>query len=85
MSEDKKLRTLQGKVTSDKMDKTISVLVERKEKHPVYGKVVKKSTKYHVHDEENTCNEGDTVTITETRPYSKTKKWRLVSVVSKAK
>ncbi len=85
MSEDTKLRTLQGKVTSDKMDKTISVLVERKEKHPVYGKVVKKSTKYHVHDEENTCNEGDTVTITETRPYSKTKKWRLVSVVSKAK
>jgi small subunit ribosomal protein S17 len=85
MSEDIKLRTLQGKVTSDKMDKTISVLVERKEKHPVYGKVVKKSTKYHVHDEENICNEGDTVTITETRPYSKTKKWRLVSVVSKAK
>jgi small subunit ribosomal protein S17 len=85
MSEDTKLRTLQGKVTSDKMDKTISVLVERKEKHPVYGKVVNKSTKYHVHDEENTCNEGDTVTITETRPYSKTKKWRLVSVVSKAK
>ena len=85
MSEDKKLRTLQGKVTSNKMDKTISVLVERKEKHPVYGKVVKKSTKYHVHDEENTCNEGDMVTITETRPYSKTKKWRLVSVVTKAK
>jgi small subunit ribosomal protein S17 len=85
MSEDIKLRTLQGKVTSNKMDKTISVLVERKEKHPVYGKIVNKSTKYHVHDEENTCNEGDTVTITETKPYSKTKKWRLVSVVSKAK
>lgn len=85
MSEDIKLRTLQGKVTSNKMDKTISVLVERKEKHPVYGKIVNKSTKYHVHDEDNTCNEGDTVTITETKPYSKTKKWRLVSVVSKAK
>lgn len=85
MSEDIKLRTLQGKVTSDKMDKTISVLVERKEKHPVYGKIVNKSTKYHVHDEENTCNEGDTVTITETKPYSKTKKWCLVSVVSRAK
>lgn len=85
MSKVKKLRTLQGKVTSDKMEKTISVLVERKEKHPVYGKVVKKSTKYHVHDEENTCNEGDIVTIIETRPFSKTKKWRLVSVVSQVK
>ena len=85
MSEDIKIRTLQGKVTSNKMDKTISVLVERKEKHPVYGKIVNKSTKYHVHDEENTCNEGDTVTITETKPYSKTKKWRLVSVVTRAK
>ncbi|WP_119343931.1 30S ribosomal protein S17 [Facilibium subflavum] len=80
-----KLRTLLGKVTSDKMDKTITVVVERKVKHPLYGKFVSKSTKYHVHDEANDCKEGDTVTITETRPYSKTKKWRLVSIVERAK
>ncbi|MBK2125980.1 30S ribosomal protein S17 [Fangia hongkongensis] len=80
-----KIRTLQGKVTSDKMDKTITVLVERKVKHPLYGKFVTKSTKYHAHDETNDCNEGDTVTITETKPYSKTKKWRLVSIVERAK
>jgi len=80
-----KVRTLQGKVTSDKMDKTITVLVERKVKHPLYGKFVTKSTKYHAHDETNDCNEGDTVTITETRPYSKTKKWRLVSILERAK
>ncbi len=85
MTQETKVRALLGKVTSNKMDKTITVLVERKEKHPVYGKVVKKSTKYHVHDEKNECGEGDTVTITETKPYSKTKKWCLVSIVSKAK
>lgn len=80
-----KIRTLLGKVTSDKMDKTITVLVERKVKHPLYGKFVTRSTKYHAHDETNQCHEGDTVTITETRPYSKTKKWRLVAVVERAK
>ena len=80
-----KIRTLLGKVTSDKMDKTITVVVQRKVKHPLYGKFVSKSTKYHAHDEANECKEGDLVTITETRPYSKTKKWRLVSVVERAK
>ncbi|GGF89182.1 MULTISPECIES: 30S ribosomal protein S17 [Cysteiniphilum] len=80
-----KIRTLLGKVTSDKMDKTITVVVDRKVKHPLYGKFVTKSTKYHAHDEANECNEGDTVEITETRPYSKTKKWRLVSIVERAK
>jgi len=80
-----KIRTLLGKVSSDKMDKTITVTVERKVKHPLYGKYVTKSTNYHAHDENNDCGEGDTVTITETKPYSKTKKWCLVSVVEKAK
>ncbi len=80
-----KIRTLLGKVTSDKMDKTITVVVDRKVKHPLYGKFVTKTTKYHAHDENNECNEGDTVEITETRPYSKTKKWRLVSIVERAK
>ena len=80
-----KIRTLLGKVTSDKMDKTITVVVERKVKHPLYGKFVTKSTKYHAHDEKNECGEGDTVTITETKPYSKMKKWCLVSIVERAK
>lgn len=85
MSAEIKIRTLLGKVTSNKMDKTVTVLVERRVKHPIYGKYVKKSTKYHAHDESNTANEGDTVTITETKPYSKTKKWRLVDIVERAK
>ncbi|WP_116963805.1 30S ribosomal protein S17 [Fastidiosibacter lacustris] len=80
-----KIRTLLGRVTSDKMDKTITVVVDRKVKHPLYGKFVTKTTKYHAHDEGNECKEGDTVEITETRPYSKTKKWRLVSIVERAK
>lgn len=80
-----KIRTLLGKVVSDKMDKTITVIVERKVKHPLYGKFIKRSTRYHAHDENNTCKQGDTVTITETRPYSKMKKWRLVEVVEQAK
>ncbi|MCF6767976.1 30S ribosomal protein S17 [Thiotrichales bacterium 19S11-10] len=80
-----KIRTQMGQVVSDAMDKTVTVLVERRVKHPVYGKFVKKSTKYHVHDEENSANKGDTVTITETKPYSKTKKWRLVDIVERAK
>ena len=67
------------------MDKTISVVVERRLMHPIYGKFVKKSTKFMVHDEENSCNEGDTVRIMETRPLSKNKRWRVVEVLERAK
>ncbi|MFN8337627.1 MAG: 30S ribosomal protein S17 [Saprospiraceae bacterium] len=74
-----------GVVSSNKMDKTVTVLIERKLKHPIYGKFVKKSKKFFVHDENNECNEGDTVKITETRPLSKNKSWRLVEIVEKAK
>jgi small subunit ribosomal protein S17 len=74
-----------GVVTSDKMDKTITVAVERKVKHPIYGKFVKKTTKFHAHDEKQECTIGDIVKIMETRPLSKTKRWRLVEVVEKAK
>lgn len=77
-------RTINGKVVSDKMDKSITVLVERRVKHPIYGKYVKRSTKLHAHDENNECNIGDVVTIQETRPLSKTKSWTLVSIVEKA-
>ncbi len=80
----KTARTINGKVVSDKMDKSITVLVERRVKHPIYGKYVKRSTKLHAHDENNECNIGDTVTIAETRPLSKTKSWTLVNVVEKA-
>jgi len=74
-----------GVVISDKMDKTITVAVERKVKHPIYGKFVKKTTKFHAHDEKQECTIGDIVKIMETRPLSKTKRWRLVEVVEKAK
>lgn len=74
-----------GLVTSDKMDKTITVTVLRKVKHPIYGKFVKKSNKFHAHDENNTAGVGDTVRIMETRPLSKTKRWRLVEIIEKAK
>jgi small subunit ribosomal protein S17 len=74
-----------GVVTSNKMDKTITVAVERKVKHPIYGKFVKKTTKFHTHDEKDECTMGDIVKIMETRPLSKTKRWRLVEVVEKAK
>jgi len=74
-----------GVVTSDKMDKTITVAVARKVKHPIYGKFVKKTTKFHAHDEKQECAIGDVVKIMETRPLSKTKRWRLVEVVEKAK
>ena len=74
-----------GVVVSSKMDKTIIVAVERKEKHPLYGKFVKKTTKFVAEDEQNECGEGDTVRIMETRPLSKTKNWRLVEIVEKAK
>ena len=74
-----------GVVTSNKMDKSIVVMVERKVKHPIYGKFVKKTTKFMAHDEKNDCNIGDTVRIMETRPLSKNKCWRLVEIVERAK
>lgn len=77
-------RTLTGRVVSDKMDKTITVLIERREKHPIYGKYVRRSTKLHAHDEANECKAGDLVTIEQCRPLSKTKAWRLVKVVERA-
>ncbi len=83
-SSTKVVRTVSGRVTSDKMDKTITVLVERKVKHPLIGKVIVKSNKFHAHDEKNECKEGDLVTITESRPLSKTKTWVLSKVVTKA-
>ena len=81
----KVVRSLSGRVVSDKMDKTVTVLVERKVKHPLIGKVISKSKKFHAHDETNACNEGDLVTITESRPLSKTKSWVVSKVSSKAK
>ncbi len=81
---EKKVRTLEGRVVSDRMDKTVTVLVERLVKHPLYKKYVRKSTKVHVHDERNECRVGDLVTIAECRPLSKTKAWRLHRVVAKA-
>ncbi|MGC4101918.1 30S ribosomal protein S17 [Ferruginibacter sp.] len=85
MAERNLRKTKLGVVSSNKMDKTITVNVERKVKHPLYGKFVKKSTKFHAHDEKNECSIGDTVKIMETRPMSKTKRWRLVEVVEKVK
>lgn len=83
---DRKLRkTKTGIVSSDKMDKTITVAVERKVKHPIYGKFVKKTTKFHAHDENNEAKPGDVVKIAETRPLSKTKRWRLVEIIEKVK
>lgn len=74
-----------GVVVSNKMDKSIVVAVKRKVKHPIYGKFVNKTTKFVAHDEENTCGEGDTVRIMETRPLSKSKRWRLVEIIERAK
>ena len=74
-----------GVVSSNKMDKTVTVAVERKVKHPIYGKFVKKTTKFHAHDEKNECSIGDIVKIMETRPLSKTKRWRMIEVVEKVK
>lgn len=85
MSERNLRKTRTGVVTSNKMAKTITVSVERRVKHPIYGKFVKKTTKFHAHDEKNECTIGDIVRIMETRPLSKTKRWRLVEVVEKAK
>ena len=85
MSEEKSLaRTASGTVVSNKMDKTITVLVERRIKHPLYGKYIKRSKKIHAHDADNQCQEGDKVTIEETRPISKSKAWKLSSIDSKA-
>lgn len=74
-----------GIVTSNKMDKSIVVAVEKKQKHPMYGKFIKTTKKFHAHDETNDCNVGDTVRIMETRPLSKTKNWRLVEIIERAK
>ena len=74
-----------GVVSSNKMDKTIVVTITWKEKHPIYGKFVNKTKKYHAHDEKNECNIGDTVRLMETRPLSKTKRWRLVQIIERAK
>ena len=77
-------RTITGRVISNKMDKTITILVERKVPHPVYKKYVRRSTKIHAHDETNQCKEGDTVMIEQCRPLAKTKSWRLVKVIAQA-
>ena len=77
-------RTVSGRVVSDKMDKTITVLIERQVKHPVYGKYIRRSAKVHAHDESNTAGMGDTVLVAESRPLSKTKTWTLVEVIEKA-
>lgn len=79
----KKIRT--GFVTSDKMDKTVTVAVERKTQHPMYKRVIRKTKKFKAHDEENVCNEGDKVRIIETRPISKDKRWRVLDIITKAK
>ena len=79
------IRTLTGLVVSDKMDKSVTVLVERRVKHPLYKKYIRRRTKFHAHDEENVCNVGDTVSIEQCRPLSKTKSWRLREVVERAR
>jgi len=78
-------RQLTGRVVSDKMDRTVTVLIERRVTHPLYGKIVTRSKKYHAHDETNECKEGDLVTIEECRPISRTKNWRVAKLVEKAK
>ena len=77
-------RTLEGRVISDRMHKTVTVLLERRVKHPLFGKYIRRSTKVHAHDEEGQCKPGDTVRITECRPLSRTKNWRVVQVVARA-
>lgn len=80
----KVVRSMSGRVVSDKMDKTVTVLVERKVKHPLIGKVVRRSKKFHAHDENNECREGDLVVIEESRPLSKTKTWAVSKIVERA-
>lgn len=82
--QEKSQRTVTGRVVSDKMDKTITVLVERRVPHPLYKKYIRRSSKLHAHDENNECHEGDTVTIAQCRPLSKSKTWTLVEVVTQA-
>ncbi len=81
---EKALRTVEGRVVSNKMDKTVTVLVERQVKHALYGKYIRRSTKLHAHDADNSCNEGDIVRVAECAPLSKTKNWRVVSIVTRA-
>ncbi len=81
---EKRIRTATGKVVSNKMDKTVTVLIERRVKHPVYGKYITRSSKIHAHDENNECGMGDTVKVTESRPLSKNKTWKLLEVVETA-
>jgi len=83
MNEGKVVRTKTGRVVSNKMNQTVTVMVERKVKHPLYGKYIRRSTKLHVHDENNVCNEGDMVSISECKPISKSKSWELVEVLEK--
>jgi small subunit ribosomal protein S17 len=83
--ENKTIRTVTGRVISNKMDKTITVLVERRVRHPIYGKFMKRSTKLHVHDAENQCQEGDLVSVEQCRPLSKSKSWRLVEILERAR
>ena len=78
-------RTKMGRVTSNKADKTVTVMLVRQVKHPLYGKYIKRSTKVHAHDEDNSCGEGDLVTISECRPLSKTKSWLVVEILERAK
>ena len=77
-------RTVEGRVVSNKMQKTVTILVERQVKHGLYGKYIKRSTKLHAHDEDGKCQEGDVVRVTECRPLSKTKNWRVVEIVTRA-
>ena len=83
-TEKKTLRTVEGRVVSNKMDKTVTVLVERQVKHALYGKYIKRSTKLHAHDADNACKEGDVVRVTEIAPMPKTKNWRVVEVITRA-
>jgi len=85
MSDAKNTRVLTGRVVSDKMDKTVTVVIERRVTHPLYGKIVTRSKKYHAHDEKNEFHDGDTVTIEECRPLAKTKTWRVIKLVEKAR
>ena len=83
-TEETKLRTVQGRVLSNKMDKTVTIIIERLVKHALYGKYIRRSTKLHAHDADNSCKEGDIVRVTECRPLSKTKNWRVVEIVARA-
>ncbi|WP_340648591.1 30S ribosomal protein S17 [Pseudoxanthomonas winnipegensis] len=83
-NEQKTQRTIEGRVVSNKMDKTVTILVERQVKHALYGKYIKRSTKLHAHDADNACNQGDLVRVVEIAPLSKTKNWRVVEIVARA-